>query len=275
MKTFFLILFTSITVHHNYAQNIFQLDKRVEYFSETDTLDILGFKGKGHYPRAQRARELIILDENTAILESCFYYDGRRFNHQNHNFTFYVDDSIVKVSTYGHTETWAYEQISDTLFKIKKTLRNVTEIGYAKHLVPLEKFGTFYVINPDKDTTYSIEYKNYISPRIIDIFSDTCLNSYPNCKNESKIFQIGTYLYKWSNFMTPILRVNSIITGLAVIEFSITEKGEVCNFKFRLRGANDFHNVAVLNTLEEEKFKELISNIGPCRVQIPIRQEFN
>ena len=136
---FFCFLLTSMSSLQ--SQDTIHIDKKSEYFSETDTVGILSKKAKGIYYRAKYVREFIQFSEEGGIVEYCFYYDGQRFTRERKTMISLETDNKITIAEAGFYETWTYQKVKDNLYQITKQLGNIKEVGYANNLMPLEKNG--------------------------------------------------------------------------------------------------------------------------------------
>ena len=274
MKNILLLAFCFILYLANVqSQDTTCIEKRVEYFSETDTIDILSKKAKNIYYKAKYAKEFIRLSVNKGKIEYCFYYDNQRFakNRETH---FYLENNEITISEYGFHETWTYQKLDDNYYQITKRLGNIKEVGCAKNLMPLEKIGDFYAIDNAEDTLYKFEYENYIWSKSIKTNTDTFCDQQIHFCETDNLKELQRYFNSRisKNHIMPSL--NSRVLSLMVIEFSILENGEICNINIVRKAFNPFFEKAVLNVFGEKGFKYLVSNLSNCKVRLVLKEPY-
>lgn len=163
----------------SYSQDTLELDKKVKYYSSTDTIRILDHQMKNIHYRADYARELLKFPEDSFRLEYCFYYDNKRYVHYYDQLSYVLlYDSVLNVTYRTLSETWIYRKINDTTYFLKRSYHGTYESGYARKLVPLEKKGKYVTMNNVNDTLWTTEY--------ID-------NYYPNTKPYHKTIDNPVY----------------------------------------------------------------------------------
>jgi hypothetical protein len=252
------------------SQDTILLEKSSRYFSETDTLNILSKKGKNIYFRAKYSKELILFSPNKAKIESCFYYDNQRFKKQLELY-FHLKDDTISIKERYFSENWIYRKIENNLYKITRTVGSIQEVGYAKSLIPLEKVGNFYAINMDNDTLYKFQYENYTIPKIIKINTQRSNNKAKNLCEVDQSNTIYSYFNRAIRRIYTIPKFESRITSLIIIEFSISENGQINNINIR-NTHNPFLKKAVLNIFGEKEFHKIASQYSNCSIRLLLKE---
>lgn len=261
------------------SQDTIHLQPKVSYNTKSDTIDVLSsFSQKGNvYRKAKYAKELIRFGNDSAVLESCFYYDEKRFCDTYKRFGFKTqDDSIIKVYFSTYVEEWVYTKQNDSLFSLRRNYGTVKEYGQAKSLFPLEKYGDFFAINDKGDTLWSSRYSNIIFPKI-NIWekpiSDTV---YGFCEimpvyeggNHQLVKDIAFHLF----FDGPAL--DSQIKCTHYISYVVNKDGEMCNIQFERTSGSGFQERSILIALSKLKsFKPGYheGKVVNARMILPIR----
>jgi hypothetical protein len=270
-----ILIFIGLTLtQKSFTQDTVQIGKRVEYFSEFDTLDILNHNLKNVYSFADYHRELIRFTEDSAKLEYCFYYDNKRYTHY-YNKIFFVTkhDSILYVNYADLSEKWIYKRLNDSLYAIKSEAGNYQEKGFAKSIIPLEKTGIFVTTGLNADTLLFTEYeKNYYpvitqNINIVDevIYDISEVDSMPCFINGNKLI---TRSLKISDVNRPTLE-SSINCSIILMNFVVDINGLVTNIAIE-RSCGDifFEKVAISEILKIGQLKPGIKNSTPVNVRI-------
>ena len=278
-KNIILILIGLIFISNSYAQDTIRIDKKIEYFKESDTVDILSSNFKNIYRLAEYSRELIIFSNDSAKLESCFYYDNKRYTHYyDKKYFITYNDSIIKVQYGSLSESWIYKKLSDSLFYIKALNDYSIESGFAKSIVPLEKIDTFVTKRLNGDTLwFTIYERNYvpliepfneiIHDRIYD-FSE--VDSLPKYLNGDSIFAKTLMV---STVNKPIWE-SSLNCGLILLNFVVDKNGFVKNISIEFScGDVFFEKTAMLEVLKIEQLKPGIKSgeFVNTKIRYPIR----
>ncbi len=254
-KHIILILIGFLFNFHIVAQDTLLLDLKTEYFKNSDTVGILEYQAKNIYYKANFSRELIQIAQDSAKLEYCFYYDKRRYSWENRTYYFSTrKDSLVTVTFNYYSETWKYEYLTDSLYKISRKINNLIETGFAKSLFPLKKINDFHVIDSRQDTLWTTKYSNFIFPELI-------INEIP-IEDSVYIFcdSMPTYpggLDKMRQDLLTKLRIDMPLIESAVlctkifVSFVIDKEGKMRNIRFVRSCGDGFVERAVLIALTE------------------------
>ncbi len=243
---------------NSYNQDTIPIDKRIEYYADMDSLEILSHVGMNTFFLANYARELIRFDNDSAKLENCFYYDGRRYLRDDRTFSFKrTGDSLISVYYKGYTEQWNYQKLSDTLYRLTHLSDGFREVGYAKQLIPLEKTSDFYLRDIKDDTLCKIKYSGIVFPEVIPVVKPVDDSTYVLCEQMPTykgggIDKVHLDIFRNMQINMPAME-NSLNCTSFVMHFMIDKTGKVTNFRF-IRGCdNGFMERSILKTLYQLK----------------------
>lgn len=256
---YFLLVLSGILIGTNsYNQDTIPIGKRIEYYAAMDSLEILSHFGMNTFFRADYARELIRFDNDSAELENCFYYDGKRYLRDDRTFSFKrTGDSLISVYYKGYIEQWKYQKISDTLYRLTQLSDGFREVGYAKQLIPLEKTNDFYLMNMKDDTLCTIKYSGIVFPKVIPVVKPVSDSTYVLCEQMPTykgggIDKVHLDILRNMQINMPAME-NSLNCTSFVMYFMIDKTGEVTNFRF-IRGCdNGFMEKSILKTIYQLK----------------------
>ena len=269
-----LILIGFILFQNLLGQDTLLLDLRTEYFSDSDSIGIFKYYAKNVYYRADYSKELIQFNSDSAKLESCFYYDNKRFCLDNHTYIFeIVKDSMIKVNFNGYSETWRFDYETDSLYKLTRNFNNLIEIGYATSLIPLEKIGDFSVTDTQGDTLWITKYSKIVFPELLikeksitDSVYIVCdsMPSYPGGLDKMRQDLM-------SNLWIEMPIIESSINCIRIVSFVIDKHGEMRDIKFLRSCDNGFVQKAILIALNNlDKFTNGFMNNEPVNIRFTI-----
>lgn len=280
-KHMILILIGILFNYNVSAHDTLLLDSKSEYYQNFDTIGILQHVAKDIYYKADYSRELTRFSKDSAKLEYCFYYDKIRYTWNNRTYYFSTQgDSVVTVTFNGYSETWRYEYLADSLYKLSRKINNLLETGFANKIFPLGKIGDFKVINSQKDTLWTTKYSNFIYPKLIitetpieDSVYIICdsMPTYPGGLNK-----MGQDLLTNLRIDMPIIESTVFCTKIFV-SFIIDKEGKMRNLNFVRACDNGFVERAVLIALTEiDKFSNGYINREPVniRMTLPIHIDY-
>jgi len=264
---------------YSYSQDTLKLDKKVEYFSISDTVGILEDHFFNIYTRAKYVRELIKFSDKYFKLEYCFYYDNKRYVHDYAQFNYKISNEEINIQYGSLNETWTYDKKSDTLYYLTRLHDGFYEKGFAKTLIPFEKTRKFYTYNNNGDTLWETRYSGNYYP-IIKLYnyniSDT-VYEFSEVDKKPKHYEEVNY----SNIKIPTSMVNMPIwenyldCSYIFLSAIINNKGYLQNIKF-LRSCADvyFEQTALQELAKFGLFSPGTRNGKPVNVKINILVKF-
>jgi hypothetical protein len=269
-----------ILVSNCYSQDTIHVDKRTNYFTSTDSINILSYLAKNIYSRANYSKELVKYSSDSAKMDFCFYYDNVRYIHPNKTYTFWIYKDSLLTSTNGYTEKWKFQKINDSLYRLEKTYSRLVESGFAKSLIPLEKTNEFCTQNQDGDTLWITNYSNIVFPEI----------NIPEVQIEDSVYSICEIMPEYEKgdvglrkdiaknlFIEYPVIESDIYCSRYFVTFIIDKNGRMKNIKFKRTCGNGFVERAILVTLANlEDFSSGLMNEKPVNVSftIPIHITF-
>lgn len=274
-----LILIGLILILKSYAQDTIRIDSKIEYFAESDSIDILNYHFKNIYSRAEYSREFIRYSEDSAKMESCFYYDNKRYIHfYDTKFFITKNDSILKVQYGELSENWIYKKLNDSLFSIKILDDYSIESGFAKSIMPLEKIDTFVTKRLNGDmlwhTVYERNYIPLIEPFIVitndKIFDFSEVDSLPKYLNGDSLLPKTLMV---SSVNKPIWE-SSLSCSLILLNFVVDTNGFIKNINIEFScGDVYFEKTAMMEVLKIKQLKPGIKSGEPVNTKIryPVR----
>lgn len=202
------------------------------------------------------SKELIEITKDSFLIEDCYYLriDGDQLQRKSNLFSSYkIADSIIYIREYNYLSIWNFEKINDSLFYIK----NSSEQGYAKSLVPLIKHGQFFTFNSN-DTVILMNYKDNIlqdySFYDLEEIKDTIYNY--NTVDTPPIYPGGEIaLQKDLSLDYSILGMcqESQMQGKTYVGFVILKSGKITNIRI-LRSFDpliDFEAIKLVSRLKD------------------------
>ncbi len=257
------------------AQDTLSLDLKKEYYKESDTIGILQHYVKNIYYKADYSRELIHFTKDSAKLEYCFYYDKERYCLKNRTYYFSLsEDSIISVTYNGYNEKWQYKSLTDSLYSLSRLTNNIIETGYAKNLMPLEKFGDFFLIDLNNDTLCKINYTEIIFPKLTLKDAPTIDSIYVICDSmpiyPGGLDKMRQDLIKNIKYDMPITE-SYPICGTIFFSFVIDKQGKMKDVEIIRSCDNGFVEKAVLIALNNlDTFKNGFMNNKPVNVRFTL-----
>ncbi len=257
------------------AQDTLYLDLKTEYYKDSDTIGILNYHAKNVYYKAENSKELIRFTKDSVKLEYCFYYDNERYILENNTYFFSLSgDSLITVTFNGYKEKWRYKYLSDSLYSLSRLTDNILETGYAKNLIPLEKFGDFHLINRLNDTVCAINYSGIIFPELtlkkdpeIDSVYVICdsMPTYPGGMDKMRQDLLHNMKYHM-----PIIDSHPIC-GYIIFSFVIDKQGEMKDIEIIRSCDSGFIERSILIALNNlDTFKNGFMNNKPVNVRFTI-----
>jgi len=268
-----------------YSQDTIRIDKMIEYNSKTDSIGIIKHFAKNVYYRAEYAKELIKYSLDSFKLELCFYYNKKRYIHYYSQFDYKLsNNSIIKIKYGGLEESWNYKKINDSLYSLNRFYFRTLESGFAKSLIPLEKFGEFITTNLTNDTLWSTKYLFDYFPEIKpyqaiindSIYDIDCVDVIPEyLEGDTMIIKTlkKNLLYPQKPILDSQLPCNWIF-----LNFIIDKEGKIKNVGFYRTSCDSFYEQEALRALSKlGRFKAGIKNGMPVNVRMklpPVRLTF-
>ena len=259
-------------VSYSYSQDTIRLDKKVEYFSSSDTIGILDRHYFNVYTRAKHARELIKYSVTNYKLEYCFYYDNKRYVHDYDQFEYKISNNKISVKYGFLNEDWTYEKKNDTLFFLTRFSDEFYEKGLASSLIPLKKTGEFITYNNIGDTLWGTNYFKgyYPEVRSYNNIKDTIFELYQvdiPPKHE-KITNISKIVIPTSSVNMPIWE-NYLDCSSVFLSAIINKKGYLQDIKLlRSCGEAYFEKTALEELAKLGHFSQGVKNGKDVNVKI-------
>ena len=138
------------------------------------------------------------------------------------------------------------------MFFLSRKHGSLIEKGYAKTIIPLEKFGVFNVQDSEKDTLWIIKYSNFVYPEFIPYETQLNDSVYYVCDS------MPVYRIKESNFRiefqknlrydSPIIE-SDIFCGRFFLSFVVDKNSQLKNIKFERSCGNGYIEQSILRAL--------------------------
>lgn len=232
-----------------YGQDTTYLEPKQQYFSKNGDSVLFAKTRKTKYPCVRYSEEKIRLSQNKYKIESCYYFDDKRFAGNYVEFFEIIDDTILITKK----EKWIFKKINDSLFSVYQKDTNFVEKGFVSSLIPLIKNGAFNTYNKNGKCLFIEYFKNgkYLKidcPQIEFIDSVyTQVDELP--KFPEKYGNLKMYISQRLKY--PEEALENSIQRRVFVQFVITLKGEVKNVNI-IRGVDPL--------MDKEAFK-VIANL--------------
>ena len=228
-----------------FAQDTIYLDKKVEYSS--DTISLEKFKTLKFYHKL--SREIIKVSKDSFKIEYCSYYDGKRYKAFNGEGCRIQHDSIL----IRNNEIWTFKKNETNNYNIIQKDSDYILKGTAYSIFPFIKNGIFIYTDNNNDTLLTTYFKmgrlqHFTTKKtIIKDSVYTVVDEYP--KFPTKYGDLINYITQRLQF--PIELSESSIHGKVIVRTTVTKTGEIKNIEV-LRGIDillDIEAVRVIMTL--------------------------
>ena len=208
------------------AQDTTYIDKKIEYFSETEALQDYRLKMK--YSE-RYAREIIKVEKDSFKIEYCNYYNGKRYA------TGYLEGFKIKddsVLILKH-ENWNFKKMHENVYSVNLRDSEYIQKGTVFSIIPFVKNGNFIYLNNNNDTLltelYEMgslkDYKTLKLKRTDSIY--THADVYPTFP--TKYGDLRSYISK--RIIIPEIYAESCLQGKTIFRIVITSTGEVKNIE--------------------------------------------
>lgn len=249
-----------------FSQDTIYLDKKVEYSSDTISIDRIKKNYCYHY-----AREIIKVSQDSFKIEICNYLDNKRLESHFVNGYKILDDSILIF----RNERWIFRKAKDRKITVTKIDSCYTIKGKVSSIIPFIKHGEFVYLNSNNDTLLTEIYKQgYLThfqtkKTIINDSIYYIVDEYP--KFPKQYGELIEYIFKRIKY--PIELTESAIMGKTIVSTVISKTGELKNIEV-IRGIDlllDVEAVRVIMTLPKFEPGKIKGEVVNTNFIIPVK----
>lgn len=243
--TILLILGLLLSTNLTFAQDTIYLDKKVEFSSDSITIETL--RRSKAFPKY--AREVIRVSKDSFKIEYCNYLDGKRYkSFVGESYKIQQDSILI-----SKNEKWTFSKVNKNKFNVSQKDSNYILKGTTYSIIPFIKNGNFIYLNSYNDTLLT-EYYNmgrlthFVTTKtILKDSVYTVVDEYP--KFPAKYGELSNYISQRLKF--PIEFAESSIQGRVIVSTTVTKTGEIKNIEVK-RGIDillDVEAIKVIMTL--------------------------
>jgi TonB family protein len=196
------------------------------------------------FPDVFYSYELIKFSEDSFKIESCYYYNSKRYTDDRTSIipTFYriINDSTMRIDGM----IWYIKSVGNNHYFVTTWMKEMKVTGYLRSIIPFIKDGEFVNYNQKNEPIYSEFYENnrfikYTTPQV-ELKDSVYFVADKMPKLPGEYGDLIAYVQSHINYPETI--IESAIEGTVFIKFVVTSSGEIVNIEI-VRGADPFYDL--------------------------------